>query len=64
MIKIRVIREREEKDRRQHGMDLQEFQRTVHHDQPMLAFIKIKTTPRTVIEDARKRKGRFILFVR
>lgn len=57
MIKIRAIREREDKERKQHGMDLQEFERTLHHDQQMLAFIKLKATHRPPIEDARERKS-------
>jgi len=58
MSKVKSLRERETKEIKQHGMEVQEFDRTLHHDKKVLDFIKTKLKMRPVLEGAADRKSR------
>ncbi|ODN02427.1 Coiled-coil domain-containing protein 63 [Orchesella cincta] len=58
MSKIKSLRERETKEIKQHGMEVQEFDRTLHHDKEVLEFIKTKLKERSVFEGTADRKFR------
>lgn len=57
MSKVKALREREAKEVKQHGMDVQDFERTLHHDRSNLDFIKMKLKSRPVLEDSSDRRG-------
>lgn len=61
MSKVKALREREAKETKQHGLEVQEFDRTLHHDKSILGFVKAKLKKRPAIEDAADRRCTVIL---
>lgn len=60
MNKINILRERNDKDSKQHCLEIKEFQRVLHHDSKIHEFLGVKNKDRDQIENALQRNERKI----
>jgi len=56
--KINILRERNDKDSKQHVLEIKEFQRVLHHDSKIHEFLAIKNKEREQLENAAQRNDR------
>ncbi|XP_035707235.1 coiled-coil domain-containing protein 114 [Folsomia candida] len=56
--KINILRERNDKDSKQHVLEIKEFQRVLHHDSKIHEFLAIKNKEREQLENASQRNDR------
>jgi hypothetical protein len=56
--KINLLRERNDKDSKQHVLEIKEFQRVLHHDSKIHEFLAIKNKDREQLENAAQRNDR------
>jgi len=56
--KINLLRERNDKDSKQHVLEIKEFQRVLHHDSKIHEFLAVKNKDREQLENAAQRNDR------
>ncbi len=56
--KINILRERNDKDSKQHVLEIKEFQRVLHHDSKIHEFLAIKNKDRDLLENTAQRLDR------
>ncbi|ODN02721.1 Coiled-coil domain-containing protein 63 [Orchesella cincta] len=56
--KINILRERNDKDSKQHVLEIKEFQRVLHHDSKIHEFLAIKNKERELLENNSQRMDR------
>lgn len=56
--KINMLRERNDKDSKQHVLEIKEFQRVLHHDSKIHEFLAIKNKNRELLENTAQRLDR------
>ncbi|CAG7826866.1 unnamed protein product [Allacma fusca] len=61
VMKIHMLRERNDKESQQHVLEIKEYQRVFHHDQKLRAFMEVKNRVREVVERSEDRKCRITL---
>lgn len=54
--KIKILRERDSKESKQHVTEVKEFQRVLHHDRKVHNFLHDKNQGRAVIEEDDERR--------
>lgn len=58
MVKVNMLRERNDKDSKQHVLEIKEFQRVLHHDSKIHEFLAIKNRERELMENTKQRLER------
>jgi hypothetical protein len=58
VMKIHMLRERNDKESQQHVLEIKEYQRVFHHDQKLRAFMEVKNRVREVVERSEERRMR------